>query len=84
VTFAESFLSAKASASGKGPSPRGSLLSTKAPNPVVYCTIAIPLCGAMNQHMNYTGAQIGKGAMGAFTHACVVPFSVSLILDSYM
>jgi hypothetical protein len=35
VTFAESFLSAKVSASGKGPSPRGSLLSAKAPNPVV-------------------------------------------------
>jgi hypothetical protein len=35
VTFAESFLSAKASTSGKGPSPRGSLLSAKALNPVV-------------------------------------------------
>jgi hypothetical protein len=36
VTFAESFLSAKASTRGKGPSPRGSLLSAKAPNPVVF------------------------------------------------
>jgi hypothetical protein len=35
VTFAESFLSAKASTSGKGHSPRGSPLSAKAPNPVV-------------------------------------------------
>jgi hypothetical protein len=41
VTFAESSLSAKASASGKGPSPRGSLLSAKAPNPVV-CMAPIP------------------------------------------
>jgi hypothetical protein len=36
VTFAESFLSAKASTRGKGPSPRGSPLSAKAPNPVVW------------------------------------------------
>jgi hypothetical protein len=35
VAFAESFLSAKPSTSGKGPSPRGSLLLAKTPNPVV-------------------------------------------------
>jgi hypothetical protein len=35
VAFAESFLSAKPSTSGKGPSPRGSPLSAKTPNPVV-------------------------------------------------
>jgi hypothetical protein len=35
VTFAEGFLSAKASTRGKGPSPRGSPLSAKALNPVV-------------------------------------------------
>jgi hypothetical protein len=35
VTFAEGFLSAKASTRGKGPSPRVSLLSAKALNPVV-------------------------------------------------
>jgi hypothetical protein len=33
--FAESFLSVKPSPRGKGPSPRGSLLSAKTPNPVV-------------------------------------------------
>jgi hypothetical protein len=35
VTFAEGFLSAKASTRGKGPSPRVSPLSAKALNPVV-------------------------------------------------
>jgi hypothetical protein len=35
VAFAESFLSAKPSTSGKGPSPRGFPLSAKTPNPVV-------------------------------------------------
>jgi hypothetical protein len=35
--FAESFLSVKPSTRGKPPSPRGTSLSAKASNPVVYC-----------------------------------------------
>jgi hypothetical protein len=44
VTFAESFLSAKASTRGKGPSPRGSPLSMKAPNLVVFHSLIKHQC----------------------------------------
>jgi hypothetical protein len=39
--FAESFLSVTPSPKGKGPSPTGSLLSAKTPNPVVYSVITL-------------------------------------------
>jgi hypothetical protein len=44
VAFAESFLSAKPSTSGKGPSLRGSPLSAKTPNPLV-------ASGLLNAHL---------------------------------
>jgi hypothetical protein len=72
VTFAEGFLSAKASTRGKGPSPRVSPLSAKALNPVVFRrrgqegrgAAALPQAtGDRVDHMRGRGVPRGRGSV---------------------